>query len=264
MGIKTRSELQPFEVVLVKAVWFSAVSVVCFLWACSSPGNRVDKAFTEERSGNYAEAFEIYASVSRDVTPAMKLPNTQKGKVLHPSVWMNEIEKYIKWVSQPVKDPSTALPAAMLGLERCEGEIEFENTFRSRRNNQLKSSQFKTYWNKAFTAPPPGSADWDGLLIKAREENFSIFSVSSKKNYFYDFSIISSSTSRRIDFSLYPESKRFIPLPPGEYMLLCRSSVDFQKGQRWESGFSVYSFSVPAESKLISLKVRTSIPRQSN
>lgn len=235
----------------------------CFALGCSSPEKKLKEAYAAENRAEFKKAADTYASLCKDITVPVMLPDAQKGKILEPSVWKNEVEKYTELVSEPADSESNALCAALMGLERCMENIDSENSFRMSRRRTLKPAAFQKYWNTVFTPPPPGAVNWTSLVNTAREKNFSILQISSEKNYSYEFSIINRSTSRRIEVSLYPESKQYVPLAPGEYVMLCTSWVKFQEGQQWKSSVSALPVSVPARPSLLPLAVRTSIPRQS-
>ncbi len=235
-----------------------------FIPGCSNPEKKLKEAFVAENSAEFKKAAEIYASICRDVAVPVKLPDAQKGKILEPSVWMSAVEKYMNHLSKPTDSSSNQLSAALLGLLRCMENVESENSFRLSPNRLLQPAAFQKYWNTVFTPPPPGAADWNSLIARARDKDFSILQISSKKNYFYEFSIINRSTSKRVEISLYPESEQYVPLAPGEYMILCRSSVMFQGGEEWKSSTSALAITVPARPSLLSLAVRTRIPRRRN
>ncbi len=230
--------------------------------SCNSPSANIEKAFAMETAGNYQNALHIYAQVAKDVAPSTSIPDAQKGKILQPKIWVNEIEKYLEWSRTSEPKPNTYLSSALSGIERCMKKTELENYVLRPTLKSLSPEFFTENWNKAFTPPPPGAADWNSLTSEAQANSVSLVQIQSSKSYSYEFSLINRSTSRCIEFSLYPESKVYIPVPPGEYMALCKSSVTFQPGQLWNSSYSAFPLSVPEKSSLISMEIKTKVPRK--
>ncbi|MDR0307683.1 MAG: hypothetical protein LBI42_12715 [Chitinispirillales bacterium] len=243
-------------------IMIAAVSASTVLLSCGDPSKKLQEASKAENGGDAIKAIKTYAAVSRRATSALKFPESRKGKVIAPAVWKEEAEKYLKGVSEPAAKANAALSAALDGLDRCMGRIEPDNSANFPPRKPLDDKAFAPLWNIVFPPPPAGGADWDDLKTFAERKRFSILQISSPKSYVYDVSVISRGASRRIDFTLYSESKLTIPLPPGDYSVIVKSSVTFQQGQYWESGFSAFNINVSDEPSLITMDLRTKAARR--
>jgi len=230
--------------VLITLTALSAAAVLTAALGCGGRQGRLDAAKGAENSGKYGEAAALYAALAVEAAPAHKLADAQKGKIMQPALWQAEIEKYSAWLTDPAPLDGT-LKTALEGLDRCAPRLEPDNTAHTRQPQPLDSlPAFTARWNTAFNPPPtPNAIDWDAIVKNAFNKNFSMLQLSAPINYTYDVNIISRKTSRRINFTLYPatpdtKSQIIAPLPPGEYTMIVKSSVEFQKGQHWESDYT--------------------------
>jgi len=248
-----------------------AAAAICALSAALGCGggsqNKLESAKAAEGGGNCREASALYAALALEAAPAHKLPDAQKGKIMQPALWQGEIEKYTAWLTDPAP-VSVTLKTALDGLERCAPRSESDNTAQTAQPKPLDSiAAFAAIWNTAFNPPPPGSVDWDAAVKNAFGKKFSMLRLSAPVTYTYDVNIVSRKTSRRINFTLYPatpDSKSQItaPLPEGEYTLIIRSSVDFQKGQRWTSEYTAFPVTIGSSPALIGMDLKTKVVRK--
>jgi len=239
-----------------------ALSACIAFTGCGDPSKRLQKASQAEKSGDIPKALKIYTAVARKAAPALKFPDSKRGKITAPAAWKEEVERYLTEISESAAKPNNHLAAALEGLNRCMERTESDNSASFPPIKPLDDRAFTELLNQTFTPPPPGSTDWNAVVTFANKNKFSILRISSPKSYVYEISVVSRGASRRIDFTLYSESSLNIPLPPGDYSIIVRSSVTFQQGKYWKSDFSAFSVNIPAEPSLVAMNLRTSVTRR--
>jgi len=227
--------------------------------SCTDPS----KAQETEKSGDIAKAVRMYTAVARRAASAIKFPDSKQGKVIAPARWQDLVERYLNSMSEPGTKPNNSLTAALDGLGRCmELRENDDNSAQIHPPRPLDENSFTDLFNKIFVPPPAGSTEWGGIAASAFKKNFSVLQISSPVNYTYKGSVINRSTSRRIDFTLYPESVLQIPLTAGDYSVVARSSVTFQKGKVWNSEFTAFTVSIPSQPSLVAMDLRTRAARR--
>lgn len=232
------------------------------LTGCSDSSKKIQAAYQAEKSGETAKAVKIYTAASRGAAASLKFPDSKKSKRLEPAAWNDEVEKYLKGISVPGAKPNNSTGAALDGLERCMGLKENDNSAQIHAPKILDEKTFSELFNNAFTPPPTDSTEWNTLVTNAFKKNFSVLQISSPVSYSYEVSVVSRGVSRRIGFTMYPESKLLIPLAPGDYSVIVKSSVTFQKGQYWASEFSAFPVNIPAQPSLTAMNLRTKVARK--
>jgi hypothetical protein len=249
-----------------KTVYAAIAAAILAVFGCGNPQEKLNLATGAENGGNYREAASLYAAIALNASPALKLPEAQKGKVMQPKLWQSEIEKYIKGLTVPTALATTAAVAfrgALDGLDRCSPRFETDNTAHIAQTRRLDSlSAFTELWNAAFNPPPPGAIDWDAVVKSAFNKKFSILQLSAPISYSYEVSIVSRKTSRMVTLTLFAENKMLVPLPEGEYTMLVKSSVDFQQGQRWVSEYTALPVAVGGAPELIPMDLKTKVARK--
>ena len=240
------------------------IAALLALSGCGGAQGKMDSAKAAENSGNFGEATAAYAALALEAAPAQKLLEAQRGKILQPSLWLGEIDKYVKWLTEPAAPKGNTLKEALDGLERCAPRLERDNTARTAQAKTIDTlPAFTAQWNAAFNPPPLGGAEWDGAVLQAMNKKFSILQLSAAASYVYDVNIVSRKTSRRITFTLYPESSISVPLPPGDYSMMVKSSVDFpQGGGHWSSGYTVFPISIDQTPSLVAMDLKTKVTRK--
>jgi hypothetical protein len=250
----------------MRKIIYTATAAVLAVLGCGNPQEKLNSATGAENGGNYREAAALYAAVALNAAPALKLPEAQKGKVMQPKLWQGEIEKYIKWLTEPAALTTTAAAtfrSALDGLDRCSPRFENDNTAHAAKAKRLDSlPAFAERWNAAFNPPPPGVIDWDAVVKSAFNKKFSILQLSAPVSYSYETSIVSRKTSRMVTFTLFSENKMLVPLPEGEYTIIVKSSVDFQQGQRWVSEYTALPVAVGGAPELIHMDFKTKVVRK--
>jgi hypothetical protein len=244
------------------------VTVVCVLAfslaaGCANPESKLKAAAGAENSGDYRQAAELFAALALESAPALRLPEAQKGKVMQPPLWQSEMDKYMKWLIEPAPQKTNVLRDALDGFNRCAPRFEQDNTAHTAPAKPLDSlPAFTQQWNLAFNPPPPGTIDWNAIVQQAEGKKFSVLRLSAGQSYTYEINVVSRKTWRRVGFTLYPESQLYVPLPPADYVIIVRSSVDFQQGQHWLSDFSAINLSVTGEPSLIAMDLRTKVTKK--
>ncbi|MDR0330724.1 MAG: hypothetical protein LBH93_03325 [Chitinispirillales bacterium] len=249
----------------VSAAAVTALLAALFAFSgCGGAQGKMDSAALAENSGNFSEASAMYAALALEAAPAHKLPEAQRGKILQLQLWLNEVDKYVKWLTEPAIPKGNTLKEALNGLDRCAPRLEPDNTARTARALPIDTlPAFTAQWNAAFNPPPLGGIEWEGAVLQAMNKKFSVLQLSAAASYVYDISIISRKTSRRVTFTLYPESKISIPLPPGDYSMIAKSSVDFpQGGGHWSSGYTAFPISMNQTPSLVAMDMKTKVARK--
>ena len=230
---------------------------------CANPEGKLKAAVGAENSGDYRQAAGLFAALALESAPALRLPEAQKGKVMQPHLWQSEMDKYMKWLIEPAPQKTNVLRDALDGLNRCVARFEPDNTAHTPPAKTLDSlPAFTQQWNLAFNPPPPGTIDWNAIVQQAEGKKFSVLRLSAGQSYTYEISVVSRKTWRRVGFTLYHESQLYVPLPPADYVIIVRSSVDFQQGQRWLSTFSAITLNVTDEPSLIAIDLRTKVAKK--
>ncbi|MDR2728297.1 MAG: hypothetical protein LBB56_04130 [Chitinispirillales bacterium] len=247
-----------------KTLFITALAITAgfTLTGCSGSSKKMQEAHQAEKSGQTAKAVKIYTAVSRGSAAALKFPDSKKGGRLEPAAWRNEVEKYLNGISGHGVKPNNSTGAALDGLDRCMGLKENDNSVQIHAPKLLDEKAFGGLFNNVFTPPSADSTEWSALVTNAFQKNFSILQISSPVSYSYEVSVVSRSVSRRIDFTMYPESKLIIPLASGDYSVIVKSSVTFQQGQYWTSEFSAFQVNIPAQPSLVAMNLRTKVARK--
>jgi len=249
--------------VFVYAILVS-ISAIMFSAGCANPDGKMKAAVGAENSGDYRKAAGLFAALALESAPALHLPEAQKGKVMQPRLWQGEMEKYMDWLAGPAPQTTGILVSSLDGFARCAPRFEQDNTAHTQPAKPLDSlPAFTQQWNLAFNPPQQqGVIDWDAVVRQAADKNFSVLRLSSAPTYTYEVSVVSRRTWRRVSFTLYPESQLYVPLPPAEYVIIVKSSVDFQKGQSWFSEFSAINLGVTDAKSLIAMDLKTKIVKK--
>jgi len=225
--------------------------------------DKLQAAAAAEKSGDYRQAANHFAAAALKAAPAMRLHEAQKGQALAPAVWLSEIEKYMKWLTEPSAVSGATLGEALGGLTRCVEQFESDNTANTLPIQPLDTlPAFAREWNQAFNPPPPGTVNWDALIKSAHDGKFSILRLSSPMNYVYEISIVSRKNMHSVNFTLYSESNLYVPIPPADYVMIVKSTRDFQKGEYWSSDYSVFNINATDEPALIPMDMKTKVWRK--
>ncbi|MCL2689113.1 MAG: hypothetical protein FWE57_04620 [Chitinispirillia bacterium] len=239
-----------------------ALIVSTALTGCTDSSKKLQEGYQAEKSGDIAKAVKIYRGIINRSAPIVRFPDSKRGKVLAPELWKDKVQKYLTGVSEPSAKPNAAAVAALTGLERCMELRENDNSAQIHPPKPLDENAFNALFNSIFPPPAGGLAEWSGITSFVNQRNFSVLQISSPVNYTYELSVVSRTASRRVNYTLYPESKLELPLPAGDYSVILKSSVTFQKGKRWTSEYSTFALNIPPEPSLVAMNLRTRVVRK--
>jgi hypothetical protein len=242
----------------------TAAIVLIFTAGCGNPQAKLQNAKEAEKAGDHRKAANLYAALAFDLSPSIRLHEPQKGKMLPLARWISEVDKYIAWLTDNAAARDNAFREALDGLTRCAEKVEKDNNANIAATISLDSlNAFALEWNKAFNPPPTsGPDDWNAVVRRAHGHKFSVLRFASPKNYVYEISAVSRRNARRVNFTLYSESQVFVPLPPGDYSVVVRSTVEFQKGKSWTSDYTVFNLTMPDPPVLMTMDMRTRVARR--
>jgi hypothetical protein len=216
-----------------------------------------------EMAGDLQKAHSLYANVVFDAMPSIDLPDINRSKVLSPEQLKKEIGKYLIWTTGSKKTLSGDVNDAFEGMKRCSSEARVDNTISDTVVRPITPEKYLDEWNKSFFAPKVKvDASHAALASGNYARRISLLVVSSLKHYTYEINLINTSTNRGQKCILYPETSVRFYAPPGEYILLCRSTVTFPTEEIWRSHFTTIPLSMPQEACLITTELRTSIHRK--
>jgi len=265
---KRKMKLTTLSKLLLAAAAIAVAAVLYFTIAPGrgkSPAELQSAAADAEKSGDYRLSADLFAAAALKATPSMRLHEAHKGQAsnIKPSVWRGEIEKYMKWLAEP---SGAAGGAALDGLLRCVEKFEPENTANAQPPQPLDTlPAFTREWNQAFNPPPSEMVEWGALVNDAYGRKFSILCLASPMNYVYDVAIVSRKNTRGVNFTLYSESKVYVPLPPAEYVMLVQSKLEQKMGQKdmlWKSAYSAFTVAVADEPALMPIDLKTKVWRK--
>jgi len=241
-----------------------ATAVLLAATGCSNPQSKLQTAKEAENSGDHRKAANIYAATALDLSPAIRLHEAQKGKMLPLARWISEVDKYMAWLTENAAPRDNSFREALDGLTRNTEKFESDNTATITTTKNLDSlNAFAPEWNKAFNPPPSGGPDdWNAVIRRAHEHKFSIIRFASPRDYVYEISIVSRRNARRVNFTLYSETEVFVPLTPGDYSVVMRSTVEFQKGKSWTSDYNVFNLTMPDPPVMMNMEMRTRVARR--
>ncbi len=243
----------------------AALTLITLLPGCSfkRPSPALRSAQQSERAGNLEQALSSYAEAAFVSIPSTDLPDINRSKILSGDLLKKEIGRYFTWITGPRQQVSPDAAAALEGITRCAGHGRNENAISDSTVHPLSPERYLEEWNSSFFAPKvkidPSHAS---LASGNHARGISLLVVRSAKSYTYEINLINTSTVHGTKCILYPESSVRLYAPPGEYLLICRSTVIFPSEEIWRSGYTPIPLTIPQESSLVTMELRTSVPRK--
>jgi hypothetical protein len=225
----------------------------------SSP---LEKAKKAELKGLMQNAFDHYIDALTFITPNMPLPDLNKSKVVDSKIWKSDLARYASWLLDTSKKPANfdSIYSKILGYQ--EKFSHSENKIVNLTDTVLSEKSFDTEWKAAFYA---STAPWDDshkeLSSYAYSKKGSFLRLSADKGFTYNLSIINLKTGIQSSFIVYSEGKTTILVFPGEYVITCKSTVEYSKGQKWVSPSTITPITVPDSSSLIKGMLITKVAR---
>ncbi|MDG5816756.1 hypothetical protein QA601_16785 [Chitinispirillales bacterium ANBcel5] len=248
----------PFKTSLIFTCLFITLSM---LSSCTRPAGVVKEAQKAEVTGDYQSALDNYATAAIKTSATIPFPNARQSSVTRaPSEWLEEINSYVENSFKPVKRFPQLTPEIIDGLKRVMDKTEGQNYPLRTNRSRLTPTRFSELWSDIFPVQGQYRTEWNTLLEHARRQDFTFLKLRSRKNYTYHFSILNTETNRRINLTLFPESEKYLPLAPGPYIVLVKSTVTFSNGQQWRSSYSAFPLSLNAET-MTSVVMRTRVNR---
>ena len=245
-----------------KIVLLAVVLLFPGISSCNRFSSSVKKAKMAEATGNLQEAYTFYVDALLKDAPSMKMPDVNRSKFLDPGLWKKEVEKYMVWISSDHGKLSPGIRDALEGANRCADQSRSDNSLANYKAQALSSQQYQAQWNKTFFAPTASVNPEHKMLASGNfSRNISFVEISSPKSYTYELSLINKSNGTKTELFLYSESSISFMAAPGDYLLVCRSSVTFSSGKLWRSQYAVLPLQIPAQASIITGELRTSIDR---
>ncbi|HEX3020724.1 MAG TPA: hypothetical protein VHP36_10500 [Chitinispirillaceae bacterium] len=243
---------------------FLSIMIVFFI-SCDlyNQSGNLKKANKAELLGNYPEALSLYTETLLKITSAADAPDAYRSKFVQADLWKKEIEKHIIWLNTPAEQLNKDFNKTMEAVLRCADKVHTENSLAKIKIQKYSADQFGSDWKAIFFDPMiQADASYASILNKNYNDNFSIFTLTAPANYNYDINLINKNTGKKITFKLFPESSRSILIVPGEYLLICRSTITFQTNQVWYSQYSAFQLTFPQEASKITSQLRTSVAKE--
>jgi len=246
-------------IIFVLAAFAGAVSF--FISHRRVPTLRSAKQF--ELSGDLQQAHSLYTAALFEIAPSIELPDINRSKILSPAALKKEVEKYFIWINRPAAKARDGYLAALAGMARCEGDDRRDNTISDPVITALNPEAYLVEWNKTFFAPNV-AADPSHIALASGNyrHKLSLLVLKSSKNYTYEINLINKATGRGTRALLLAENSVRLYAPPGEHLLLCRSTVTFPSEKIWHSNYTPIPITVPDTVSLITFELRTSVHRR--
>lgn len=240
------------------------IIILPFIVSCNlfDSGN-FKKAREAEVTGKMDEALGLYVETLHKTTSSVEIPDVSRSKFVEPALWKKEIEKHIVWLHMPAERIHQDYHNSVEGVLRCIEKVHTENSLAKVKVSTLKADQYASEWKSLFYAPlvqPDLSVN--AIIEKNFADKFSIIKISTPKNYTYEISLYNKASGKRTYFKIYPESNNAALVLPGEYLIICRSTITFQTNQVWYSKYSVFPITVPDQASIITAELRTSVAKE--
>ncbi|MBN1128716.1 MAG: hypothetical protein JXA71_07000 [Chitinispirillaceae bacterium] len=221
-------------------------------------------ASAAETKGDFSKAASDYADALLKIIPSIPVPDINESKVISQAGWKKKMEDYAAWLSgSSSQNAEIAKRSELLGgILRNEARIHTAKFLTRDSMTTLTPEQYATLWNSAFfgrgVTPDPAHAS---LAASCHSKGFSIVRFSALTSYQYQISLIDTVKNRRTIFTVPPEDRTFILAPPGDYLLLCRSSIRYPGRKIWHSAPVIIPLSVPPVASLITRQIETQVVR---
>ncbi len=222
----------------------------------------LEKARKAELDGRIQNAFDHYIDALRFITPDLPLPDLNKSKVVDSKIWKSDLARYTSWLLDTSKKPAAfdSIYNKILGYQ--DNYSHSENKIVNLTGTILSGDAFDTEWKDAFYAPTaPWNESHKELSSYAYSKKGSFLRLSADKGFTYNISIINLKTGIQTSFTVYSEGKTTSLVFPGKYIVICRSIVEYSKGQKWVSPSTITPITIPDSSSLIKGMLITKVAR---
>ncbi|NLD91628.1 MAG: hypothetical protein GX639_03055 [Fibrobacter sp.] len=222
----------------------------------------LEKARKAELEGRIQNAFDHYIDALRFISPDMPLPDLNKSKVVDSKIWKSDLVRYTSWLLDTSKKTVTfdSVYRKIIGYQDTYSHSE--NKIINLTNAALSGDAFDNEWKETFYA---STAPWDEshkeLSSYAYSKKGSFLRLSADKGFTYNISIINLKTGIRTSFTVYSEGKTTSLIFPGDYIIICKSIVEYSKGQKWVSPSTITPITIPDSSSLVKGMLITKVSR---
>jgi hypothetical protein len=224
---------------------------VVFYYSKNSPLN---KASAAETAGQYDKAADYYYEALKKASKGMALVDKNRARILPTDKWTDEVKRYMSWITVSYGDPS-ARSAGAIFLKLRSSCARVEPTHFIAEDSVFAYTEewmMAEDWDEAFFPQNATIVKNQGPLVRqAMNSNVSVLRIKSLTGYAFEGSLIDVSTWQRTDFTLAPEDEVSLLLRPNaEYVLVCKSHVQFPDGKIWNSPQNIIDLSSPEKSSL--------------
>lgn len=246
-------------VLFISIVLFGGI----FLFFSKQQSPSLKQAQQAERIGDLEKACVAYADAIYSITPATSLPNVNRSKFVTHEVLKKDVEKYIRSLGTNHIGKKSALSTAVAGLFRCQCMGKSPVSCTDPKVTPYTDSTFFRAWNTTFFAPKVKPDPSHRSLASGNfTRNLSLLKLSCEKNYSYECLLLNKVTLQATRCLLPSENSAHLYALPGEYLLICRSSVTFPNGEIWRSPFAALPITVPQASSEVATELRTNVIRK--
>jgi hypothetical protein len=221
------------------------------------------EAQAAESRGEYRQAMNLYAAEVDAAAPSHALPDRNHAKIRTTAQWADEMETYLRWVSETASEHPTNCVEALKGIARCSTRVEHEHLFTNQTNKIVTQAGLDSLWYDSFFPPDVRvQGDHRRLTGKAFMDSLSILRIASTNNFAYKATLVNEKSGRQTDFALAPDDSVSLLVRPGNYLLIAESTVMFKSGQIWRSPKNVLRITTPTRSSFRRCVIKTRVKRE--
>lgn len=226
----------------------------------TSPLRKADQFIS---SGQIQNAFDKYTEALIKISPAMKVPDFNKSKVVSPSIWKNDLIKYVEWICLPSPVPEDFNRVVDILIKHRGNYDRSGNKIVNLSIKPVPLNSFVNEWKNSFYA---STAEIDSSHLQiasgAHFRNISFLKLSADKGFTYEVNLINLNTGKQTFYTVFSEGSKSVLVYPGDYLILCKSNVTFSSGEIWKSTNTVTPLIVPQTPSIITGIIITKIQRQ--
>lgn len=219
-----------------------------------------------ELHGKYAVALENYIKAVLDVTEAITCPDKSKAITITEEEWIQEVERYLSWISYSVPYDSEEFNKAIEGINRCTLHVDNENFITEKKPKELIKESLAKEWISTFVRKDTKTIGrHEKLMSRAIADSVSFLRIRAMTGYIYNIKLIDLKTGKKTDVILYPNSNISLLVRPGEYFLICSSEVQFTEGlsgKTWRSPENIIPITTPNRTSLHIITLKTRVSRK--
>ncbi len=226
----------------------------------TSPLRKADQYIS---SGQIQNAFDKYTEALIKISPAIKVPDFNKSKVVSPSIWKKDLIKYVEWICLPSPVPEDFNRVVDI-INKYRGDYDRSgNKIVNLTTKPFLLTSFVNEWKSAFYAPTV-EIDSSHLQIAsgAHFRNISFLKLSADKGFTYEVNLVNLSTGKQTSYTVFSEGSKSVLVYPGDYLILCKSNVAFSSGEIWKSSNTVIPITIPQTPSIVTGILITKIQRQ--